>query len=79
MPVFEYRAYDAQGKVKEGILDADTAREARVRLRDQKVHVIDLRAKQITGGKARMGSPRMGWGRALGPDWEIERIIWRLK
>ena len=53
MPVFEYRAYDAQGKVKEGILDADTAREARVRLRDQKVHVIDLRAKQITGGKGR--------------------------
>lgn len=33
----------------------------------------------ITGKRIRGSSPRMGWGRALGPDWEIERIIWRRK
>jgi general secretion pathway protein F len=55
MPVFEYRALDAQGKVKEGILDADTAREARHRLREQKVHVVDLRTKADVGG------PRRDW------------------
>ena len=53
MPVFEYRALDAQGKVKQGILDADTAKEARLRLRDQKVHVVDLRQKGNVGGKQR--------------------------
>jgi general secretion pathway protein F len=53
VPVYEYRAYDAHGKVREGILDADTAREARLRLRDQKVHVIDLRTKEDLGGKRR--------------------------
>jgi hypothetical protein len=35
--------------------------------------------REITRGKARMSSPRMGWGRMLGPEWEIERVIWRLK
>lgn len=32
-----------------------------------------------TGGRIRMSSPRMGWGRALGDGWEIERVIWRRK
>jgi len=53
VPVYEYRAYDAKGKLKEGILDADTPREARLKLRDQKVHVIDLRTKEDVGGKRR--------------------------
>lgn len=34
---------------------------------------------QVTNKRARMSSPRMGWGKALGPDWEIERIVWRRK
>jgi hypothetical protein len=33
----------------------------------------------ITNKQVRGSSPRMGWGRALGPDWEIERVIWRRK
>ncbi|MCK6481107.1 MAG: type II secretion system inner membrane protein GspF [Planctomycetaceae bacterium] len=53
MPVFQYRALDASGKVKEGILDADTAREARARLREQKVHVVDLSTKEDVGGRRR--------------------------
>ncbi len=53
MPVFQYRALETTGKVREGILDADTAREARTKLRDQKVHVVDLRVKEDIGGKRR--------------------------
>jgi hypothetical protein len=34
---------------------------------------------QVTNKRARMSSPRKGWGRMLGPDWEIERIIYRRK
>jgi general secretion pathway protein F len=58
LPVYEYRALDAQGKVREGILDADTPREARGKLRELKVHVVDLRAKEDIGGKQREWMPR---------------------
>jgi hypothetical protein len=34
---------------------------------------------QVTNKRARMSSPRKGWGRMLGPDWEIERVIYRRK
>ncbi len=57
MPVFEYRALDSKGKVREGILDADTAKEARLKLRDQKIHVVDLRTKEDVGGKRRNWLP----------------------
>lgn len=42
MPVFTYKAYNAAGQVKSGIEDADTARDARVRLRRQGLHVTDI-------------------------------------
>ncbi len=57
MPVFEYRGLDAKGKVREGILDADTAKEARIKLRGQKVLVVDLRTKADLGGKRRLWLP----------------------
>jgi general secretion pathway protein F len=57
VPVFEYRALDAKGKVREGILDADTPKEARLKLRDQKVHVVALRTKEDVGGKKRLWMP----------------------
>ena len=31
----------------------------------------------ITQKRVRMSSTREGWGRMLGPDWEVERIIYR--
>ncbi len=55
MPVYEYRALDADGRSKTGILDADTPRDARIRLRELKVHVVDLRPKTDIGG------PRRDW------------------
>jgi hypothetical protein len=48
-----------------------TAREKESGLRDW----LD----DVTGRRVRMSSTRMGWGRMLGDEWEIERIIWRRK
>ena len=42
MPVFQYKGFDAGGAARAGILDADSAREARVQLRAMHVHVTEL-------------------------------------
>ncbi len=42
MPVFEYRALTHRGRSTKGILDADTAKDARHQLRLDKVHVTDI-------------------------------------
>jgi general secretion pathway protein F len=42
MPIFEYKAFDRAGAPKSGIVDADTPREARVKLRSDGVHVVEI-------------------------------------
>jgi len=42
MPIFEYKAFDRAGSPKGGIVDADTPREARVKLRGDGVHVVEI-------------------------------------
>lgn len=42
MPIYEYKGYDPSGATKTGIIDADTPRDARARLRQQAVMVTDL-------------------------------------
>jgi general secretion pathway protein F len=42
MPVFEYHGYDAAGKKSSGVIDADSARVARVKLRSQGVLATKL-------------------------------------
>ncbi len=54
MPVFEYKAYAAGGATKTGVIDADTPREARSRLRRDKLLVSELR--QLRSGRKRAGS-----------------------
>ncbi|RME76955.1 MAG: type II secretion system protein GspF [Planctomycetota bacterium] len=49
MPVFEYEALTEKGAVTRGTVDADTAREARAKLRAQRVHVTRM---QQVGRKA---------------------------
>ncbi len=41
MPVFRYQALTAKGEQTKGIVDADTAKEAREKLRGQKVFVTE--------------------------------------
>jgi general secretion pathway protein F len=42
MPIFEYRALTPAGKARKGIIDADTAREARMKLRGDHLHVTEM-------------------------------------
>ncbi|MBM4062962.1 MAG: type II secretion system F family protein [Planctomycetes bacterium] len=43
MPIFEYKAIDAENKVKRGIIDADTTRDARLKLKKERLFVTDIR------------------------------------
>jgi general secretion pathway protein F len=42
MPIYQYTALTPAGKTKKGIIDANTARDARAKLRADKVHVTDM-------------------------------------
>jgi len=42
MPIFEYKALTSSGKTKKGIVDADTARDARSKLRSNHMHVTEM-------------------------------------
>lgn len=69
MPVFEYKALTEKGSQTRGIIDADTPKEARDKLRAKKVHVTEMvplaRAK---GGEKPgvLGSPIRLPGRRFG-------------
>jgi len=55
MPIFEYKAIDAANKVKKGIIDADTTRDARSKLKKERLYVTDIReAKQRKIGAVRI-------------------------
>ena len=57
MPIFEYKAYAAGGSIQKGVIDADTSREARTRLRRDNLLVKEI--KELRGGKSPGGkSPR---------------------
>ena len=49
MPIFEYKAFAPGGETKKGIVDADTAKEARQKLRRENILVSEIR--QTRGGK----------------------------
>ena len=42
MPIFEYKAITSSGKSRKGIVDADTARDARSKLRGNHMHVTEM-------------------------------------
>jgi general secretion pathway protein F len=43
MPIFQYTALTPAGKLKKGIVDADTPRDARAKLRGDNFHVTDMK------------------------------------
>jgi general secretion pathway protein F len=51
VPVYTYKAYNTSGQVKSGIEDADSARDARLRLRRKGLHVTDIEELESSGGK----------------------------
>jgi len=63
MAAFRYEAYDAAGRLHKGVLEADTARQLRARLREQGLLVAEL-ATASEDTMAR-GSNRWHWRRGL--------------
>ncbi|MBD2858548.1 type II secretion system inner membrane protein GspF [Spongiibacter sp. KMU-158] len=62
MPAFEYRALDARGGNKKGLIEADSARQARQKLREQQLFPLDIketREKQ-RGSRKGFGGARIG-------------------
>ncbi|MFN0243124.1 MAG: type II secretion system F family protein [Planctomycetota bacterium] len=49
MPIFEYKAFAPGGSVQSGVIDADTSREARQRLRRENLLVSEIR--ETRGGR----------------------------
>src|SRR5687768_8341233 len=49
MPIFEYKAYAPGGAVRTGVIDADTAREARTKLRREDILVSEI--AEMRGGR----------------------------
>jgi general secretion pathway protein F len=43
VPIFEYKAIDGDNRVKRGIIDADTARDARLKLKKDRLFVTDIK------------------------------------
>lgn len=46
MPIFDYKGLTPKGDSKTGIIDADSAREARLKLRSQNVLVVEIRQRE---------------------------------
>src|SRR4051812_30803100 len=42
MPVFQYKALNAKGDATQGVVDADTAKEAREKLRSRSIYVTEM-------------------------------------
>lgn len=63
MPAYEYRALDAAGATRKGMIEADSGRQARQLLRDKQwfpVEITQAREQSSGGGGRRFGRPRVG-------------------
>jgi general secretion pathway protein F len=58
MPIFEYKAMTGLGETRNGLLDADSARDAREKLRQKRLHVVEIKARKARGVPRGAGRPR---------------------
>ena len=65
MAAFEYTALDSSGKNVSGILEADSARQARQLLRDQSLLVTDIESSSAVVKKSEKLADRFGFGWSL--------------
>lgn len=49
MPIFEYKAIGPDNATKKGLIDADTPRDARLKLKKERLYVTDLRERKKDG------------------------------
>ena len=59
MPAYSFEAVDAQGQARKGVVEADTARNARSQLRTQ--GLIPLTVTLVKSGQANTGSRTSNW------------------
>ncbi len=57
MPVYDYKGLTPSGEAKTGIVDADSPREARIKLRAQNVLVTDITAREAAVRRDKEGAP----------------------
>lgn len=57
MPVYDYKGLTPKGEAKTGIVDADSPREARIKLRAQNVLVTDITAREASVRRDKEGAP----------------------
>jgi general secretion pathway protein F len=88
MPIFEYRALTTTGKVKKGIIDADTSRDARAKLRGDHMHVTEMWQVEAEAGKRprrrdkpgrKIGLPAKLGGGLLGREVDFSFLKRRVK
>jgi general secretion pathway protein F len=75
MPIFEYKAYGSGGAVQTGVIDADTPREARQRLKKENLLVSEIH--EVRGGR-RLASPKSGGKRGAG-SYSPRALLARLR
>ncbi len=64
MPVFEYHGYDAAGKRATGVVDADSARAARIKLRNQ--GVLATKLAEASAKRELLANPLAALGNRIG-------------
>lgn len=67
MPIYDYKGLTPRGESKTGIIDADSPREARIKLRSQNVLVTEIAAREaaaeVAKDAAKRGRPLLQFGR----------------
>ena len=61
MPIFQYKAIAPGGDVRTGVIDADTARDARTKLRQEKLLVSDIRESSGRRARRRDFGDKQSW------------------
>jgi general secretion pathway protein F len=74
MAIFEYKALDSSGASRGGIVDADSPREARTKLRGEGIHVIDIRAISDRSHKGKGKGERGSGGGIFAPKANPQQL-----
>lgn len=65
MPIYEYKALNLAGKTIRGLVDADTAKNARLKLRKQSLSVVEINEKGAIGKESASGTSAKKGGFSL--------------
>lgn len=71
MPIFEYKAFSSAGDSRTGIVDADTPREARGKLRVDGIHVVEMWPLEQRKKEEEKRGFRIGGGRVRVTDLTV--------